>query len=119
MGHLDRQASMDRALRRGAQAFKDGEPKTANPYKPEGGWSMAPFWDIGWRDAEKEARDNLLAAARRLVAHANNHSDVGGDFVEAGHCAGVDGTGRVVWKGSFIERLLDLEGAVGSLKALP
>jgi hypothetical protein len=62
MGHRQRVEARKRAWEKGEQAFRDGKPRDANPYKKpmfdrfargSGGWSLHPSWDCGYTSAQQ------------------------------------------------------------------
>lgn len=68
MGHRERNEAQDRAIKKGEEAYAQGLPLEANPYKRPtyaleggkrhliGGWSLWPFWKVGWEQGREKSR---------------------------------------------------------------
>lgn len=54
MSAKQRTAALLRAIEAGKQAREEGKPRTDNPYKRGGEWSLWHPWDIGWCGTQAE-----------------------------------------------------------------
>jgi ribosome modulation factor len=77
------------AVERGRQAYMDGKPQEANPYKRTF-WGFGGYWDLGWMEAEADAKceENMndlqdIEKAAALIVTATVTLGVAGDKLSA------------------------------------